>query len=131
MQLRTVGGSVEHVVDIEDTEDTASQLSELVAVAEKGEAVVIARGGKPVARLVPVAVRPQPQFGAWMDRLPDLGPEAFAPMSDEEAADWEEQQLRALLEAFGAKQAEVLVQLDRTDAALAAALAYFAAKPPG
>jgi hypothetical protein len=36
--------------------------------------------------------------------------------------------LRALLDAFGAIHAQTLAQLDRTDAALAAALAHFAAK---
>jgi prevent-host-death family protein len=76
---------MEHVFNMHDAK---SQLSKLIALAEKGEAVVIARDGKPVARLVPMAVAAQPRFGAWKDRLPDLGPEAFGPMSDDEAADW-------------------------------------------
>ncbi len=40
----------------------------------------------------------------------------------------QEAELRSLLELFAASHAETLAQLDRTDAALDAALAYFAAK---
>jgi hypothetical protein len=40
----------------------------------------------------------------------------------------EEEELRALLEAFDVVHAQTLQQLDRTDAALDAALAHFAAK---
>jgi prevent-host-death family protein len=76
---------MEHVFNMHDAK---SQLSKLIALAEKGEAVVIARGGKPVARLVPMAAAARARFGAWKDRLPDLGPEAFAPTSEEEAAEW-------------------------------------------
>jgi prevent-host-death family protein len=76
---------MEHVFNMHDAK---SQLSKLIALAEKGDAVVIARDGKPVARLIPVATAAQARFGAWKDRLPDLGPEAFAPMAEEEAAEW-------------------------------------------
>jgi prevent-host-death family protein len=76
---------MEHVFNMHHAK---SQLSKLIALAEKGETVVIARDGKPVARLVPVAAAAQTRLGAWKDRLPDLGPEAFAPMSEEEAAEW-------------------------------------------
>lgn len=47
--------------------EAKSKLSELVARAEAGEEVVIARKGKPVVRLVadkPVARR-KPRLGAW------------------------------------------------------------------
>ena len=51
--------------------EAKTKLSQLVERAESGEEIVIARRGKPVARLVPVgsesslaAVR-----GAWRDRL--------------------------------------------------------------
>ena len=40
----------------------------------------------------------------------------------------EEGKLRALVDRFGAMHAQTLAQLDRTDAALSAALAHFAAK---
>jgi prevent-host-death family protein len=40
--------------------DAKTRLSELVAAAERGEDVVIARGGTPAVRLVPVAVEHRP-----------------------------------------------------------------------
>jgi prevent-host-death family protein len=40
--------------------DAKTKLSELVAAAERGEEVVIARNGTPAARLVPVAAQYAP-----------------------------------------------------------------------
>jgi prevent-host-death family protein len=40
--------------------DAKTRLSELVAAAESGEEVVIARGGAPAVRLVPIAVEHRP-----------------------------------------------------------------------
>jgi prevent-host-death family protein len=40
--------------------DAKTRLSELVAAAERGDEVVIARGGTPVVRLVPVSVQHAP-----------------------------------------------------------------------
>ena len=67
--------------------EAKAKLSELVAAAERGEDVVIARGGEPVVRLV--SARPAgPAFrlgiaeGA-VTRIPD-----FDPMTDDEAAAW-------------------------------------------
>jgi prevent-host-death family protein len=56
--------------------EAKSKLSELVARAEAGEEVVIARNGKPSVRLQPVGpvVRRKPQLGAWEHlnlRIPD------------------------------------------------------------
>jgi prevent-host-death family protein len=46
--------------------DAKTQLSALVERAAAGEEIVIAKAGKPVARLVPLARRPAPlRFGAW------------------------------------------------------------------
>ena len=45
-----------------------------------------------------------------------------------EEQDQTEAELRSVLDAFNAMHADTLRQLDRTDAALDAALAYFAAK---
>ena len=64
-----------------------SQLAELITAAEQGEEVVIAREGKPVARLLPYERRDGPrQGGQWRGRVriapdfdelpPDIG-EAF------------------------------------------------------
>ena len=67
-----------------------SQLSRLIAKACKGEEVVIARGKKPVARLVAIVdsqVSRKP--GALRGRL-KVGPEFFEPLRPDELAAWGE-----------------------------------------
>jgi prevent-host-death family protein len=74
---------MEHVFNMHEAK---SQLSKLVALAQQGESVTIAVHGKPVARLMPI--KPQPVFGLGKDQCPPVPWSAFAPMSDEEAAEW-------------------------------------------
>jgi prevent-host-death family protein len=68
-------------------DEAQSQLAELILAAERGEEVIIARAGKPVAKLLPFARQDGPrQGGQWrglvriapdFDELPpDIG-EAF------------------------------------------------------
>jgi prevent-host-death family protein len=68
-------------------DEAQSKLADLIALAEQGEEVIIARAGKPVARLVPYAPENRPrQGGQWQGRVriaadfdelpPDIG-EAF------------------------------------------------------
>ncbi|MGY1761535.1 type II toxin-antitoxin system Phd/YefM family antitoxin [Geodermatophilus sp. SYSU D00779] len=46
--------------------EAKTHLSRLLEAVEAGEDVVIARAGKPIARLVPVTVRTEPRTpGAW------------------------------------------------------------------
>ena len=57
-----------------------ARLSELVALAEAGEEVVIARGGKPVVTLTPRALPPSraPRtLGTWADFAPLADPDLF------------------------------------------------------
>jgi prevent-host-death family protein len=50
--------------------DAKTHLSRLVERVEAGEEIVIARGGKPVARLVPLRTRTQPRRpGRWKGRI--------------------------------------------------------------
>jgi prevent-host-death family protein len=49
------------VTDIVNIHDAKTHLSRLVARVEAGEEIVLARGGRPVARLVPMSVRTQPR----------------------------------------------------------------------
>jgi prevent-host-death family protein len=74
---------MEHIVNMHEAK---SQLSKLVALAQQGESVTIAIHGKPVARLVPI--KPQPVAGSMKGKWPEVPWSAFAPMSDEEAAEW-------------------------------------------
>jgi prevent-host-death family protein len=67
-----------------------THLSRLVARAEAGEEIVIARGRKPVVKLVPVeAPKPKRVPGRWKGII-SIGPEFFEPMSEEELALWYE-----------------------------------------
>ncbi len=66
--------------------DAKTQLSQLIVRVEHGEEIVIARNGRPVARLVPLAVRP--------DRTPGLFAGQFVIADDfddftaQDEADW-------------------------------------------
>ncbi|MFI5098459.1 MAG: type II toxin-antitoxin system Phd/YefM family antitoxin [Candidatus Acidiferrales bacterium] len=66
-----------------------STLSRLIKKASAGEEVIIARGDKPVARLVSVGeIRGKRQPGSLKGKL-HVGPEFFAPLPPEELAGWE------------------------------------------
>ena len=74
---------MEHIINMHEAK---TQLSKLVAFAQRGESVTISCHGKPVAKLVPI--KPQPVFGLAKDQWPALPLIAFAPASDDEAAEW-------------------------------------------
>jgi prevent-host-death family protein len=66
-----------------------THLSKLIARAEAGEEVIIARGKKPVVRLIPVEnAKPQRQFGSMKGKV-WVGPEFFEPLPEEELQAWE------------------------------------------
>ena len=67
--------------------EAKAKLSELIAAAEKGEEVIIARGGQPAVRLVSVH-RPTVRIGIG-DGLVSRVPDFLAPMSEDELRDWE------------------------------------------
>jgi len=66
-----------------------SSLPQLLARVEAGEEIIVIRGDKPIARIVPI---PQPtgkrQIGA-MKGLATVGPEFFEPLPEEELKLWE------------------------------------------
>jgi prevent-host-death family protein len=69
--------------------EAKTHLSRLIAEVEAGEDVVLARGGKPVARLVPVAEgAPARRFGAMRGRAA-VGAAFFEPLPESELAAWE------------------------------------------
>ena len=50
--------------------EAKTHLSRLLEAVEAGEDVVIARAGKPIARLVPAGVRTEPRTpGSWRGRV--------------------------------------------------------------
>ena len=67
-----------------------TELSKLLKRVEAGEEIMIARGNKEIARIVPAtmpAVRKSRGRGAWkgLFEMPDV----MAPMTESELADWE------------------------------------------
>lgn len=68
--------------------EAKAKLSELLAAVDAGEEVIIARGGVPAARLVPVA-----KAGVRLGILegvvdPGTVPDFLEPMSAEDLAEW-------------------------------------------
>jgi len=75
------------VVTIHEAKTT---LSKLIARAEAGEEIVIARGKDPVVRLQPVAnPKRRPQFGALKGKLNIPDSFFFDPLPEEELRLWE------------------------------------------
>lgn len=73
---------------IVDVHAAKTNLSRLIERACSGEEVVIARGSKPVVRLVPVE-EPTRRFGALKGKLV-LPDSFFDPLPDEELDAWEQ-----------------------------------------
>lgn len=71
--------------------EAKTHLSRLLARVEEGEEVVIARNGKPVARLVPCEGRGKRKFGSMKGNKEweELGELVLEPLSEEELALWE------------------------------------------
>ena len=65
-----------------------TNLSKLIEAALAGEEVIIAKGDKPVVKLVPVARSPF-KMGILAGQLSGPIPDFFEPMSEEELAAWE------------------------------------------
>jgi prevent-host-death family protein len=69
-----------------NVQEAKTRLSELLARVERGENVVIARAGSPVAQLVPIdAVAPR-EFGVLDLQVPE---DFDAPLDDDELDRWD------------------------------------------
>lgn len=64
------------------------QLPELIAAAQAGEEVIIADGDRPVARIVPLPVRPF-RLGGLVGVVPPPPDDFFEPLSEDELREWE------------------------------------------
>lgn len=65
-----------------------TNLSQLIARAEAGEEIVIARAGTPVAKLVPIApVKPKRVFGSLKGKIA-LDESFFDPLPEDELRLW-------------------------------------------
>ncbi len=69
--------------------DAKTQLSRLVEAAAKGEEIIIAKAGKPMARLVPLrpSARKERKPGGLKGKI-WVAEDFDAPLSAEEQADW-------------------------------------------
>ncbi len=69
-----------------------TQLSKLVERAHAGEEIILAKAGKPYARLVPLAPSRPREFGFLAGQVEiseEFAREAMRPLTEEELADWE------------------------------------------
>jgi prevent-host-death family protein len=67
--------------------EAKTRLSQLLARVEDGEEIIIARHGRPVARLMPLGEpRAARQPGVWRDKVRIA--DDFDAFSDADAADW-------------------------------------------
>ncbi|MDR2452997.1 MAG: type II toxin-antitoxin system prevent-host-death family antitoxin [Bifidobacteriaceae bacterium] len=71
-----------------NTLEAKTHLSRLMALAEAGEEVIVARAGQPAVRLVPVAPPRRREFGFGGFDIPPGHP-FFEALPDEELARWE------------------------------------------
>ena len=67
-------------------QEAKTRLSDLLVRTERGEEIIIARAGRPVARLVPLAQVPPREFGLMQLDVPDDFDE---PLAEGELAAWE------------------------------------------
>ena len=70
--------------------DAKNRLPELIKAAEDGESVTICRRGKPVVDLVRTNVpnEGKREFGIFKDKIIEIDPDWWKPMSDEEVDDF-------------------------------------------
>ena len=69
-----------------NVQEAKTRLSDLLLRSERGEEIIIARAGRPVARLVPVEQAPPRTFGVMHLDVPDDFDE---PLDDSELGAWE------------------------------------------
>jgi prevent-host-death family protein len=69
-----------------NVQEAKTRLSELLARVERGEDVLIARAGRPVAHLTAVSAPPPRTFGILELDVPDS---FFDPLPESEVATWE------------------------------------------
>lgn len=75
------------MAEVVNMHEAKTHLSRLVAQVEQGEEFVIARGGRPCARLVPIEPV-APRLGTMKDRWPTLTDDFFEPLDGDELDAW-------------------------------------------
>ena len=73
-------------MEMVNVQDAKTGLSKLLSRVEAGEQIILARAGRPVARLIPTDPHPPRRFGPMSFSVPD----GFdAPLPSDEVAAWE------------------------------------------
>jgi prevent-host-death family protein len=67
--------------------EAKTRLSQLLAEVEAGGEIVVARNGKPVAKLVPIPQKRRLRLGMWKGQI-WMSPDFDAPLSPEELKAW-------------------------------------------
>lgn len=70
--------------------DAKNRLTELIKVAEAGETVTVCRHGEPVVDIVRTATakKGKPKLGTMTDRIIEIDPDWWKPMTDKEVDDF-------------------------------------------
>ena len=68
--------------------EAKTNLSKLIRKACEGEEVIIARGDKPVVKLVPIAAAQKKRILGGFEGKVWASEDAFAPLTEEELRDW-------------------------------------------
>jgi prevent-host-death family protein len=66
-----------------------TNLSQLIARAESGEEIILARGTQPVAKLVPLHPSPRKRQFGGLRGVVSVAPSFFDPLPDDDIALWE------------------------------------------
>lgn len=69
--------------------EAKTQLSRLLERVQAGEEIVIAKAGRPCARLVPLEPPPERVLGRYRDRDGEVPDSLFEPLAEAELAAWE------------------------------------------
>lgn len=69
--------------------EVKTQLSRLLERMRAGEEIVIAKAGKPCARLVPLDPPPQRVLGRYRDQDGEIPDSVFDPLDEADLAAWE------------------------------------------
>lgn len=73
------------------THEAKTHLSRYLKEVEGGQTIIISRGSKPLAKLVPIdtpTTSPRPKVGQTIDQPQQLPDSIFAALSDEELSQW-------------------------------------------
>lgn len=72
-------------------DEARAELSQVLLEVEAGGEVIIARGKKPIARLIPIGDTPRPRrpkVGQLRGALFSIPDQAFAPLTTDELKEW-------------------------------------------